>query len=188
MSDHDQPDEKRRHPVLSGIAALVGVSLVVGALLGGVTLVGTRAAGLDDSTTSGASDSATLYLPKPKRTKAPSGPEVTLNTQEAETAPSEASSEPAEQKPAKEISLSAGQTAVPPMGRIDLTGVYPGGEGAVLQVQKFSGGWKDFPVTAVVSNATFTTYVQTSYAGVNKFRVVDSDTGKASNPVQVTVG
>jgi hypothetical protein len=75
------------------------------------------------------------------------------------------------------------------MGQIDLTGVYPGGEGAVLQVQKFSGGgWQDFPVTAVVSNETFATYVQTSFQGVNRFRVVDNDSGLASNEIKVTVG
>jgi hypothetical protein len=75
------------------------------------------------------------------------------------------------------------------MQQIDLTGVYPGGEGAILQVQKFSGGgWQDFPVTAVVSNETFATYVQTSFQGVNRFRVLDGDTGEASNEVKVTVG
>ena len=93
------------------------------------------------------------------------------------------------EKAEKQISLSAGQTQVAPMGQIDLTGVYPGGEGAVLQVQKFvSGGWQDFPVTAVVSNETFATYVQTSAQGVNRFRVVDNDSETASNEVKVTVG
>ena len=52
------------------------------------------------------------------------------------------------------------------MEQIDLTGVYPGGEGAILQVQRFEGGkWEDFPVTASVSNETFSTYVQTSQTG-----------------------
>ena len=88
-----------------------------------------------------------------------------------------------------QITLSAGQTSVAPMEQIDLTGVYPGGEGAILQVQKFSGGaWQEFPVTAVVSNETFATFVQTSFQGVNRFRVVDNDTGVASNEVKGTVG
>ena len=75
------------------------------------------------------------------------------------------------------------------MEQIDLTGVYPGGEGAILQVQRFTNGkWTDFPVTVSVSDETFTTYVQTSQPGANKFRVVDSDTDLISNEVRVTVG
>jgi hypothetical protein len=75
------------------------------------------------------------------------------------------------------------------MQQIDLTGVYPSGEGAILQVQRFTNGtWQDFPVTTSVSNQTFTTYVQTSQAGLNRFRVVDTDTHQASNPVRVQIG
>ena len=46
--------------------------------------------------------------------------------------------------------------------RVDLSGVYPRGEGATLQVQRFEGGWTDFPVTASVSGGTFRTYIYTS--------------------------
>ena len=75
------------------------------------------------------------------------------------------------------------------MEQIDLTGVYPGGEGAILQVQRFEGGsWQDFPVTVSVSDGTFSTYVQTGQGGVNRFRVVDTDSGKPSNEVKVTIG
>ena len=48
--------------------------------------------------------------------------------------------------------------------RIDLTGTYPTGEGAVLQVQRATGpgdSWVDFPVTVTVSGGQFSTYVQT---------------------------
>ena len=87
------------------------------------------------------------------------------------------------------ISLSASQTAVGPMDQIDLTGTYPSGEGAILQVQRFEGGsWSDFPVTVSVSNQTFSTYVQTSQPGENRFRVVDTDTRRVSNEVKVSVG
>ena len=45
-------------------------------------------------------------------------------------------------------------------------------------MQRFTGGsWQDFPVTVSVSDETFSTYVQTSQAGVNRFRVVDTDSG-----------
>ena len=75
------------------------------------------------------------------------------------------------------------------MERIDLTGTYPGGEGAILQVERYiAGSWSEFSVTAAVSNETFSTYVQTGQAGVNKFRVRDTDTGEVSNAVAVTVG
>ena len=44
------------------------------------------------------------------------------------------------------------------MEEIYLTGVCPGGEGAVVQVQRLeNGNWEDFPVDAVVSGETFST-------------------------------
>jgi hypothetical protein len=59
----------------------------------------------------------------------------------------------------------------------------------VLNVQRFeNGAWQDFySVSATVTNATFSTYVQTGSTGSVRFRVIDSDTQLASNPVQVTV-
>jgi hypothetical protein len=39
-----------------------------------------------------------------------------------------------------------------------------------------------------VNNQTFATYVQTSRAGENKFRVIDTDKDLFSNEVVVTVG
>ncbi len=179
-------------PVLTGMLALVGVGLAVGLVLGGGALAVTRVLGIDGSSaTTAATDAASLYLPRPSETTGPSGPLLTLAPAPGGGAASqEPSEEPSETKaPKKQISLSAGQTQDAPMGQIDLTGVYPGGEGSVLQVQKFvSGGWQDFPVTAVVSNETFATYVQTSAQGVNRFRVVDNDSKTASNEVKVTVG
>jgi hypothetical protein len=76
------------------------------------------------------------------------------------------------------------------MAKIDLTGTYIGGEGAVLNVQKLTNGsWQNFyGVSASVTGGTFATYIQTGTSGVNKFRVVDSDTHLASNPVSVRVG
>ena len=77
------------------------------------------------------------------------------------------------------------------MARIDLTGSYPTGEGAVLQVQRATGpgdDWVDFPVTVTVSGGQFSTYVQTGKAGPNRFRVIDTDTDLASNEVTVTIG
>ena len=78
---------------------------------------------------------------------------------------------------------------VAPMERLDLTGVYAGGEGAILRVERFaSGSWQDFGVTVSVSDETFSTYIQTGVAGVNRFRVVDTDSDLESNEVRVTIG
>jgi hypothetical protein len=185
-------DEGR--PVLTGLLALVAVAVAVGLILGLVAVVGTRVLGLDGGAGSaGAAAERSMYLPRPEKTQQPSGPLITLapgetqspagNDQQSDRKP------PKKEKPARSrISLSAGQTSVSPMEQIDLTGVYPGGEGAILQVQRFTNGaWQDFPVTASVSNQTFSTYVQTSQAGLNRFRVVDTDTHLESNEVNVTI-
>jgi hypothetical protein len=191
-----------KRPVLGGLAALVAVAVVVGLVAGLAALVGTRVLGLDGDAeaSSGGGGGAptngeTLYLPRPSETEAPQDPLVTLQPGDEESSEEEAESEedeeqePEKDRERKQISLSAGQTSVSPMERIDLTGTYQGGEGAVLQVQRFEGGtWTDFPVTVSVSNATFATYVQTGQAGEVRFRVLDTDTEKASNPVTVSIG
>ncbi len=180
--------------MLTGLVALVSVGLVVGLVLGGVALGATRFLGIgEDSGAQTASDDVDFYLPKPQPTDGPSGPLITLAPSGEEQSGGQEPSQPeeteSEEPQEDQITLSAGQTSVGVMENIDLTGVYPGGEGSVLQVQKFaSGGWQDFPVTAVVSNETFSTFVQTSFQGVNRFRVVDNDTGVASNEIKVTVG
>ncbi|WP_182524871.1 hypothetical protein [Nocardioides dongkuii] len=177
--------EPEGRPVLTGLAALAGVGLVVGLVLGGAALAVTQVLGLDGETSSGQASSAeSIYLPRPSETEGDDGPAITLAPGEDE--PSE---EPSESEASDDsISLSAGQTEVSPMENIDLTGVYPGGEGAILQVERLAdGAWTEFPVTASVGNETFTTYVQTGQLGPNKFRVRDTDTGEVSNAVSVTV-
>ena len=190
--DRDRPD-REDHPVVAGLVALVGVGLAVGLIAGLAALVGVQVLGIGNA---GASDRATaeqsLYVPKPEPTKAESGPLVTLAPDPSGGGNGSGKPEPPKgsptKKPDKEISLSASQTEVSAMEQIDLTGVYPGGEGAILQVQRFtSGSWTDFPVTVSVSDETFTTYVQTSQGGVNKFRVIDTDTDLLSNEVRITV-
>ena len=194
MPDRLLPDSEE-HPVAAGLIALVGVGLAVGLVIGIVALVATRMMGLGGENASAQTTSQeSLYLPKPEKTTGPSGPLITLAPGESES-PKEKSSQgqpsrsPKPAKAKKEISLSASQTSVEPMDQIDLTGVYPGGEGAILQVQRFtSGSWQAFPVTVSVSDETFATYVQTSQTGVNRFRVTDTDSGLTSNEVKVTIG
>ena len=189
MADDDPTPTRQERPVLTGIVALVGVALVVGLVLGGGVLAATKVLGLggDDRATDSATSKDSLFLPDFEATEKPSGPLVTLRPEPSKSAePGGEESESA--KPETKLSLSAGQTEVVPMDQIDLTGVYPGGEGAILQVQRLeAGNWDDFPVTVSVSNETFSTYVQTGQVGANKFRVVDTDTDLASNVVLVQI-
>ena len=178
------------HPVAAGLIALVGVGVVVGLILGFVVFAGTKVLGLGDgSEESGADGHATMYLPTPVKTTASSDPQITL-------APgvSPASSEPAAKSPSatkspeREITLSASVTEATSMQQFELTGLYPQGEGAILTVQRFEGGaWVDFPANGSVAGEQFQIPVQTSRPGVNRFRVVDSDSGLQSGEVRVTV-
>lgn len=184
-------DERDQRPVLTGLIALVGVALVVGLVLGVAVLAVSKVLGLGGSADSAnTSSQQSMYLPEPEKTQAASGPLITLAPQASPTQAPSTSAVPTESESAKkEIALSASQTSVAPMEQIDLSGVYPGGEGAILQVQRFTdGAWQDFPVTVSVSDETFSTYVQTSQEGVNRFRVVDTDTDLTSNEVRITIG
>ena len=189
MADRLDPE---RHPVAAGALALLGVTLVVGLIMGLAALAGARVLGLSDSSSSTGSDGeASMYLPKPEKTKANNQPEITLAPgEESSSAHRPRERETTDKEPKRVISLSASQSEVAPMQQIDLTGTYPGGEGAILQVQRFeNGSWQDFPASPVsVSDQTFSTYVQTGVPGVQRFRVVDTSTGKPSNEVRVTVG
>ena len=170
-------------PVLTGLIALVGVAVVIGLLGGLAVMVGVRATGIGDPVT--ASDDsgtpATFTLPRPSDTSSA--------IPEPEESVEPGAEEPTSEAPATGISLTATQQSVSPMQQIDLTGTYPSGEGAILQVQRLEGGkWTDFPVTASVSNETFATYIQTSQTGANRFRMIDTDSGETSNEVRVTIG
>jgi hypothetical protein len=179
--------EDEGHPIIAGLVALVGVGVVVGLLVSGAALAGSSVLGLGDDDDDGTTSSQqSMYLPTPSATESASGPQITLQPG-AESPTADASSEA---PPESAISLSASVTEVRPMEEIYLTGVYPGGEGAVVQVQRLENGkWEDFAtVDAVVSGETFSTYVQTAQVGVNKFRVRDTDGPEVSNEVRVKVG
>lgn len=186
--------------LLAGIGALVGVAVLVGGVISLVTLGAVSVSGIGDSASS-PSAKQTLYFPKHTGTNDPQDKGLTLadlnggkNPQGSATAspqPSESASSKAKhkrKKPPSVISLSASPVTVAPMQQIYLSGTYPGGEGATLQVQRLEGGsWNNFPTSASVSGGTFSTYVMTGQKGANKFRVVDSDSGKKSNIATVTV-
>ena len=170
-------------PVLTGLLALVGVAVVIG-LLGGLAGDGRRQRSRHRRHLDGERrrrSTATFRLPKPTDTAARSPLRTSRRAERRRGA--------VVRDARDRISLSAGQQSVSPMQQIDLTGTYPGGEGAILQVQRFeNGAWSDFPVTMSVSGGTFATYVQTSQVGPNQFRVIDTDTQVASNELTVTVG
>lgn len=181
-------DENR--PVLAGLLALVGVAVAVGLVAAVTVVAGAHMLGLGGghaAAVAGEGD-ATLVVPRPQKTQPASGPSITLGSGPTSSGPTN-TPRPTIRTPKKQISLQAGETSVAPMGRIDLTGTYPGGEGAVLNVQKFSNGsWQDFySISATVTNGTFSTYIQTGTPGLNRFRVIDSDTHLASNEVKVTI-
>ena len=174
--------DTEKRPVLTGLIALVGVAVVVGLLGGLAVIVGVKATGIGDTTsTSSSSDTpSTFELPRPSDTSTEPPPET------AEPSPGE---ETTSETPDTGIALTAPQQSVSPMQQIDLTGTYAAGEGAILQVQRLEGEqWTDFPVTMSVNGGSFATYVQTGRLGANKFRVVDTDSEAISNEVTVTVG
>lgn len=187
--------QQERNPIVTGLVALVSVGLVVGLVLGVVTLVGSRVLGLSGDNGGTSSADQTLYLPTPTPTPTPSGPLVTLSPRKS-ASPSDETSTAATDLPtqvssvALQITLSAGETAVAPMQQIDLTGIYPSGEGAILQVQrKLDGKWQDFlSVNVAVSGGQFATYVQTGQTGQQMFRMRDTGSGLVSNVVRVQVG
>jgi len=187
----DRLEDNNDHPVAYGLLALIGVGVVVGLIAGLGALAGARVVGVgDESTETSSGGEASMYLPKPERTKPAAGPEITLRPgQESAPTNTEPSQPKTSKKPKKVISLSAAQAQVAPMEQIDLSGTYPGGEGAILQVQRFEGGqWQDFPASPVsVSDQTFSTYVLTGIPGQQRFRMIDTGSGKTSNEVKVTV-
>lgn len=199
MSDHEE------NPVANGLVALATVAIVVGILGGLGAVVATKVVGLGDASEAAADSTgngggASLIMPDPVPTQAESGPLVTLAPSETETfgaspeESDEASDEPSEteksEKDKKEITLSQGAFEVAPGEKLYLSGIYPGGEGSVLDVEyRIDGGaWTGFPVDVGVSNETFSTYVETYKTGSIEWRVVDKATKKISNSVKVRHG
>ena len=46
----------------------------------------------------------------------------------------------------------------------------------------------DFGVFASVTGGQFSTYIQSGAVGLNRFRMIDTDTGETSNEVKVQIG
>ena len=197
MADDDVPWYRS---LLIGLGAMLGVALVVGGVISLVALGAVSLTGFGDERVT-VQEEPSLYIPSYSPTpEDENDPGLTLEdlnggSDDAESEQPEETQQPAKndkkkkrKKPRSVISLSASPLEVSAMERIYLTGTFPGGEGASLQVQRMEDGWTDFPVSTSVSGGTFSTYVMTGRNGDNRFRVVDPASGKKSNPVKVQVG
>jgi hypothetical protein len=182
----DQDARNSIRQVLLGLVALLGVSVLIGGVLSVVALGAADLAGVTEDT-DGAEESVgpSLYMPTPT----PS-PAITPAPGATSAAPApRPSATPRESRPPRPaITLSAHPKRVSAGQRINLTGRYRARDGRVVQVQRHEGRWVDFPTSATVRGGRFSTYVITSRTGDNRFRVRDESTGRASNPVTVSVG
>lgn len=206
-----QQDEQ--HPIAAGLAALVVVAMVIGVVGGIAMLVGTRAAGLGghDSSSKSAQAHASLYAPSPSPTERAATSSISLlptvsatgsakvggsgeSEESASAAPTAAhkSAAPAtkEPEPAKKITLQAAAPSARPMEMVDLSGIYPGGEGAILRLERNDGsGWKEFGIPDVtVVGEQFSTKIQTGRTGAHRFRMRDVDSHAVSNVVTINIG
>lgn len=194
----------QQHPIAAGVTALVAVAVGVGLIIGIGMFLGANLMGLGGGDAAGgqATDpdaGASLYAPSPKPTRTASGPAITLRASPTSapekkaattsTSPSPSKS-PDEKSAKKEITLQAGTVQAKPMERIDISGIYPGAEGAILRLERNDGqGWEEFGIPDVpVTGEQFSTVIQSGRTGKHEFRMKDVDTGAFSNVVSVTIG
>lgn len=180
-----------------GVVSLVFVALIIGGVFSLFALGAVNVSGLANS---GPAPKPSLYMPPLSKHPSPSaGPSSAAPSSPApsSSATPEAPAQSPSASPTKrhhhhrrhQITLAASPLHASASERINLSGRYPGGDGTVLQVQNFSGGsWTAFPVSVTVSGSTFRTYIYSGNPGPQRFRVVDPSSGRASNPVTVTIG
>jgi hypothetical protein len=202
----DDTDAAWPRQLLVALGALLAVALIVGGIASMVALGAAGVVGLgggDD----GPRAQPSLYVPPLSPVRGPGDLTSSGTTDKATADPDAGATEGPDssggeksaqdkksghEKHAKKrgprITLHASPTRVAPGERIDLTGRYRHGNGATLQVQRRQGGnWGEFPVTTTVSGGRFHTWVLTSQAGANHFRVLDQATGRHSAPVTVHI-
>ena len=189
MARPEDEDAPWTRQLLVGAGVLVAVALVIGGVVSVIALGAAKVTGID-SAGSGPSSPPSLYIPSDQPTTRPENfPDPTKPSGSASAAPAPSAAPTAKKKPkSKAISLQAFPAKVGANQRINLTGVYQGGEGAQLQVQRFDGGWSDFPVSTSVSGGLFNTYIFSGRSGTNRFRMVDKANGRHSNAVRVQIG
>jgi hypothetical protein len=187
MARDDDEDPPWTRQLLVGTGVLVVVALVIGAVISVLALGAAQVSGIHDSGRA-ASRPPSLFIPsgEPTTSPEPFPDPARPRTRSAAPQPTQPTRSPKKRSAA--ISLQAFPQRVSANQRINLTGVYRGGEGERLQVQRFERGWTDFPVSTSVSGGLFNTYVFTGRHGPNRFRVIDKAHDRTSNPVRVVVG
>ena len=170
--------------LLVGVGALLAVALVIGGVLSALALGAAKVSGIDEPRSS-ASTSPSLVVPSGTPAGSPTGTRATSAPSSAPAGEPSGAGDPASRSA---ITLRARPASVRADEPIALTGVYQGGAGATLRVQRLEGGrWADFPVTLSVGGRRFSGHVRTSRTGDLRFRVVDPAAGRVSNAVPVTV-
>jgi hypothetical protein len=184
----DRQDFKDR--VVGALGAVLMVALGIGVVIGLVTYAAVKMTGL-----TGGDDTPPEAAPAATSSAEPSPTSEESTSPTPSPSPSPSSDEQDRDRGKKsgkkdsQLTLSASPKRVGSMDRIDLSGRYPGHDGANLAVQRFEGGhWGGFPVSATVRNGRFSTWVASGQSGRNKFRVVDTGSGRTSPAVSVIVG
>lgn len=183
----DNDEELRwRRQLLIGLAALFAVALVIGGVVSLVALGAAKVTGIDEARP-GPTQRPSLFIPNDKPTTTPEAfPDPPSSSPSATPTRRPSTAKP--RKPVPAITLRATPRRVSTNQRINLTGAYRRGQGRRLQVQRFEGRWVDFPVTATVRGGSFRTYIFSGRVGPNRFRMLDEDSGRASNTVRVVIG
>jgi hypothetical protein len=180
-------DERPGRALLTAAAAMLGVALVVGLIIGGVAVVALRDVVGGSSQAAESGDEDQLVVPRYEPTKGPADdPQIPGIKRPEKPDDLKQTKEPTKAK----VTLFAAPQSVSPGERINFNGVYVDGrEGTSLQIQRRENDtWTDFPVDATVRGGSFETWIQTSRTGKQVFRVYDAGADRASNTVTVTVG
>jgi len=194
-------DEFRRRAIRAALT-VAGIAVVIGLVIGGITASVVNLTGLVPDApastplpTPGTDDANELpspsllptTTPSPRASASPSASEAEVAEKPSKT-PSRKPDRKRKQQDAAGIRLQASPSSVSAYDEVTLSGSYPGANGTTLSVQRFEGGsWTGFPTTATVDGGRFSTFVASGQQGQNRFRVVDPDTGEASNVVVFTV-
>jgi hypothetical protein len=188
MARDDDDETPWTRQLLVGVGVLLAVALVIGGVASVFALGAAKVSGIDDASPT-PTTRPSLYLPSgdPTTTGGPSAGSSDGTADGTGGGPSGTPSRTPTRRPRNGISLRAAPTEVAANERITLTGSYRGHPGVTLQVQRFDGGWVDFPVTVTVNGGTFSTYITTGRTGVNRLRVVDPASPTPSNAVRVVV-
>lgn len=135
------------------------------------------------------STDATKSTKTTQSTKAPESSKSTPSTTGEKKNKKKKDNDKKAQQKSGALTLTASPKQASTWQRVNLVGTWQGHDGASLQVQRSidGGPWSNFPTSATVSDGEFSTYILTGRTGTNRFRVVDTSTGKTSNVVTVQI-